>query len=75
MMKFDYGHLKRIRKQHSLRQEDVGKMMCCSGTAVSRAELGQSEMTASDLARFADIFGIKDMNQFFVKTIGGNKNE
>ena len=75
MLEFDYGKLKDIRKQHRLRQAEVAKMMCCTGPCISKAELGQSEMTASDLARFADLIGIENMNQFFVKAIGGKENE
>ena len=74
MLEFDCGKLRELRKRHHWKQEDVGGKMCCTGPNISKWELGVSQVTAADLARLADVDGVKNMNVFFVKRIGDKKN-
>lgn len=74
MIEFNFGKLRELRKQRHWKQDDVGERMCCSGSNVSKWELGMNQVTASDLARLADIFGVKNMNIFFIKSIGDEKH-
>lgn len=74
-MEFDFGKIRTLRRKNHLKQAELGERLCCSGPCVSKAELGMSAVTADNLARMADIFGIHDMNVFFVNRIGGKEND
>lgn len=74
MIEFNFGQLRELRRAHHWKQEDVGDKMCCTGPNISKMECGVSHVTASDLARLADIYGVEDMNVFFVEKIGEDKN-
>lgn len=69
MKAFDFGKLRWLRRKQHLKQADVAKMMHCTSASISKAELGITRVDANDLARLADIYGVRDMNTFFVERI------
>ena len=69
MLEFDFGSLRKFRKQKHLIQADVGKYMHCTGASVSKIELGLCRLSVDDLARLANLYEIDDLNVFFVKRL------
>ena len=72
MIRFDHELLRDIRKRNGLKQADVAEKLHCSGATISRFELGDTKITAEDLASLLSIYHEDSADQFFVRTIEGN---
>lgn len=53
-----YERLKEARKDLKLSQEFVARQMCLSRPTISAIESGQRKVTADELARFSEIYGV-----------------
>lgn len=69
MLEFDFGSLRKFRKQKHLKQADVGKYMHCTGASISKVELGLCRLSVDDLARLANLYEIENLNVFFVDRV------
>ncbi len=69
MIFFDYGLLRKYRKAHGWRQADLAKRLHCSAATVSRWELGNTPITAEELARIIELCQVKDVGDFFVVSL------
>ena len=50
--------LKKLRRQKNLTQKQVGDIIGCDGSTVSRYENGNLELTPDLLGKFADLYGV-----------------
>ncbi|MCI8342620.1 MAG: helix-turn-helix transcriptional regulator [Firmicutes bacterium] len=53
-----HNRLKKLRKQKSFTQADVGKYLDYGYTTISNYERGKNEPSFSDLIKLADLFGV-----------------
>ena len=67
MWVFDFDRLRQLRKQRKMHQKDVGEQLGCTAASISKIELGETAVTAEDLARLANIYGDKNLADFFVQ--------
>ena len=53
-----HNRLKKLRKQNSFKQADVGKFLDYGYTTISNYERGKNEPSFNDLIKLADLFGV-----------------
>lgn len=66
-MIFNFGTLKSARRAKNLKQADVGVAIHCTPPTISNIETGRTKVTAEMLGILCELYGIDDMNIFFVK--------
>ena len=69
MWVFDFDRLRQLRKQRKMHQKDGGAQLGCTASSISKIELGETAVTAEDLARLANIYGDKNLADFFVQKV------
>lgn len=69
MWVFDFDRLRQLRKQKKMHQKDVGAQLGCTASSISKIELGETAVTAEDLARLANIYDDKNLADFFVQKV------
>lgn len=69
MYRFDFGRLRQLRKKKKMYQRDVAKKIGCTASSISKAELGETAITAEDLARLASIYEDDRISDFFVQEV------
>lgn len=53
-----YPNIKNLREDHDLRQRQVAEMLNVSQNTYSQYETGVIELTASNLIKLADLYGV-----------------
>ena len=69
MYRFNFGRLRQLRKKKKMYQRDVATKMGCTASSISKVELGETAITAEDLARLASIYEDDRMSDFFVQEV------
>lgn len=67
IMIFNFGALQSARRAKCLRQIDVATAIHCTSPTISNTETGHTKITAEMLGVLCELYGIDDMNIFFVK--------
>lgn len=65
MTKFDTRKVVGLRAMVQIRQEEVAKYLGINRITYSNKERGESEFTATDIARLCDLFNVK-ADYFFI---------
>lgn len=68
-MFFDFGLLRVIRRRKGLSQKSVSHALNISQSLISKWENGFTPLTCTALSRLATLYGLADVNEFFVEKI------
>lgn len=52
------NRIRELRERQGLNQTELGKIMNCTGVAISRYELCQREIDSATINRLCDLFGV-----------------
>ncbi len=63
-----HERLKEARKYLKLSQEFVARQMCLSRPTISAIESGQRKVTADELAKFSELYGVSTDELMYGKT-------
>ena len=69
MLMFDFDRLRRLRKQRYLTQQEAGALLGYSAATIGRYERGDVEIPVAELVRIANVYGDKNIQNFFVERI------
>ena len=70
MLMFDFDRLRRLRKQRYMTQQEAGALLGYSAATIGRYERGDVEIPVAELVRIANVYGDKNVQNFFVERIG-----